>query len=131
MASAPTKGFAWAFPENPEEEEGEQDNSPESSRQGSLATSSINAIDSHFGGSIPHKAVANLQASDPNFAAGNYSRTPELRVSHKLAERKRRSEMKDLFDSLNRIIPNSPGNKSSKWEVLSKGWFPRPVTPHP
>ncbi|KAI9662096.1 MAG: hypothetical protein M1831_002792 [Alyxoria varia] len=120
MAAAPTKGFAWAFPENPDEEEGELDNSPQSSRQGSLATSSINAIDSHFGASIPHKAVANLQAGDPNLGAGNYSRTPELRVSHKLAERKRRSEMKDLFDSLNRILPNSPGNKSSKWEVLSK-----------
>jgi len=28
--------------------------------------------------------------------------------------------MKTLFDDLNAILPNSPGNKSSKWEVLTK-----------
>lgn len=71
---------------------------------------------------MQHRNVTNLQTAEQAAAAagGNYSRTPELRVSHKMAERKRRSEMKNLFDELNAILPNSPGSKSSKWEILTK-----------
>jgi hypothetical protein len=74
--------------------------------------------------SMQHRSVTSLQSLDPNNSlvpgSGSYSRTPELRVSHKMAERKRRSEMKTLFDDLNGILPNSPGSKSSKWEILTK-----------
>jgi hypothetical protein len=72
--------------------------------------------------SLQHKQVSGLAGeSDSPDAASPYSRTPALRASHKMAERKRRTEMKHLFDGLRAQIPASHGSKSSKWEILSKG----------
>ena len=60
-----------------------------------------------------------------------YSRSPELRISHKLAERKRRKEMKELFDELREHLPADRGMKASKWEILSKGMFVLDAYCHP
>lgn len=142
-AAEPTKGQAWAFPEEEVRGAGQvhpYDASRRSSITESIASSQLTA-DSRLppgqrrledGPSPPdfsahhhtmqHRQLGDLQAGDPT---GNqpYSRTPELRVSHKLAERKRRTEMKELFDALRDEMPQERGSKASKWEILTKGEY--------
>ncbi|KAK0870848.1 hypothetical protein LTR87_013164 [Friedmanniomyces endolithicus] len=147
MAARPTQGYAWAFPDQPiPEERGDSDSDTSSisrsySRTNSIAGNSIRSSifsnDSHLPPgqrrledehatthhhSLQHRTLQQLQLDKlAQQNGGNYSRTPELRVSHKLAERKRRSEMKDLFEDLNKAVPANGGTKASKWEILTKG----------
>lgn len=149
-AAEPTKGQAWAFPAEEDDKANNQssyDLSRRSSITESIASSQFTTesrlppgqrrledgaefsrmnssefppVHHH---SMQHKQLADLQAEESNGATGSqpYSRTPELRVSHKLAERKRRTEMKELFDQLRDLMPQERGSKASKWEILTKG----------
>lgn len=151
-AAEPTKGQAWAFPEEEIQRVGPPslyDDSRRSSITESIASSQFTTesrlppgqrrLDdgsehrrlSHPTTDFPpvhhhsmqHKQLSDLQAEELNSPTGSqpYSRTPELRVSHKLAERKRRTEMKELFDQLRDLMPQERGSKASKWEILTKG----------
>ncbi len=165
-APEPTKGQAWAFPEEevqripavarPSEDAASRHGTSyyEDSRRNSFADSIASSqyttesrlpagqrrldesmqsagferASSEFQVSTHHHSLQHRQLSDLQNGEGGsptssqpYSRTPELRVSHKLAERKRRLEMKDLFDNLRTLQSVERGAKASKWEILSKG----------
>ncbi|KAK0730745.1 hypothetical protein B0H67DRAFT_48769 [Lasiosphaeris hirsuta] len=155
-AAEPTKGQAWAFPEEeiqklPSAATQTLIDSRRSSIADSLASSQYTTesrlppgqrrLDDGYGGneyqrlsgasgefstvhhhSLQHKQLGDLQSEEtsPHTGSQPYSRTPELRVSHKLAERKRRTEMKELFEQLRDLMPQERGSKASKWEILSK-----------
>ena len=153
-AAEPTKGQAWAFPEEEIQRIGPSslylDSSRRSSVTESIASSQfttesrlpagqrrldestdfnrLSSASSEFPPvhhhSLQHKQIGSLQEEDEEAGPTGsqpYSRTPELRVSHKLAERKRRTEMKELFEQLRDLMPQERGSKASKWEILTKG----------
>jgi hypothetical protein len=148
-AAEPTKGQAWAFPEEEIQRVGpssQYDDSRRSSITESVTSSQFTgdsrlppgqrrlddgsefARMSSISGDFPsthhhtmqHKQLSDLQDDEGPPGSQPYSRTPELRISHKLAERKRRTEMKELFDQLRDLMPQERGSKASKWEILTK-----------
>ncbi|KAJ1648134.1 hypothetical protein LPJ64_000587 [Coemansia asiatica] len=63
------------------------------------------------------------QAADNGLSANGANgmmTTAKIRTIHKLAERRRRREMKNLFDTLRRCLPIDKTIRLSKWEVLKK-----------
>ncbi|KAI9783893.1 MAG: hypothetical protein M1816_001145 [Peltula sp. TS41687] len=76
----------------------------------------------HHHHQLQHRQLTSLSNDQASTTGGSpYSRTPELRISHKMAERKRRCEMKTLFEELRLILPaDGRVSKQSKWEILTK-----------
>ncbi|KAL2019467.1 hypothetical protein VTK56DRAFT_9583 [Thermocarpiscus australiensis] len=153
-APEPTKGQAWAFPEE-EMQRIPPTQSLIDSRRSSIADSLASSqyttesrlpagqrrLDENLGGgayqrlsgasgefstvhhhTLQHRQLGDLRNEEGGAHTGTqpYSRTPELRISHKLAERKRRTEMKELFEQLRDLMPQERGSKASKWEILTK-----------
>ncbi|KAI1482550.1 hypothetical protein F4774DRAFT_279930 [Daldinia eschscholtzii] len=145
-AAEPTKGQAWAFPEEEIQRmpstvgnhtffDSRRSSISESIASSQFTTESrlppgqrrlddgmasdFQTIHHH---TLQHKQLSDLHSEESSPHSGNqpYSRTPELRQSHKLAERKRRTEMKELFDQLRDLMPQERGSKASKWEILTK-----------
>ena len=77
------------------------------------------AVDLRGSGSVGTFESNDSSTSLDSRRSSTSSRSEDHRLSHKLAERKRRKEMKDIFDGLKDALP--PGvPKSSKWEILNE-----------
>jgi helix-loop-helix DNA-binding protein len=155
-AAEPTKGQAWAFPEDEMPSRLGPNQSFLDSRRSSITESIASSqfttesrlpagqrrLDDDYGRpsmssdfppvhhhSLQHKQLEDVMDEEGRGGPQPYSRTPELRKSHKLAERKRRTEMKELFDQLRDQMPQERGSKASKWEILTKGTSTPETTP--
>ncbi|KAJ8100414.1 hypothetical protein POJ06DRAFT_252649 [Lipomyces tetrasporus] len=130
-APSPTKGYPYAFPDPGASLPSTQSlQAPPPTSQyfpnGSTmlgyshaANASRTSIDSYDRMSarsldLDEQAAATAQAA----GVGPYSRSPELRQTHKIAERKRRRDMSLLYEDLKEILPDEKGVKSSKHEIL-------------
>jgi hypothetical protein len=100
-----------------------EDGYPNDYSRVSRGSGEFQGVSAHHHHQLQHKQIGDLRDEDAGSPGSGqpYSRTPELRISHKLAERKRRNEMKELYDELRDLMPQERGSKASKWEILSKG----------
>ncbi|KAJ2356378.1 hypothetical protein GGF43_002110 [Coemansia sp. RSA 2618] len=63
---------------------------------------------------------AHMSPDKTTSADGTMMSSAKIRTIHKLAERRRRREMKNLFDTLRKCLPIDKSIRLSKWEVLKK-----------
>ncbi|KAK9466913.1 hypothetical protein V1512DRAFT_262639 [Lipomyces arxii] len=134
-AASPTKGFPYAFPDPgaslppPQSQPQPQTHvqappaqtyytTPGSSSPAVLAYNnpSRTSIDSYD--RISTRSLDLDDAAMQLAGVGPYSRSPELRQTHKIAERKRRKDMSMLYEDLKDLLPDEKGAKSSKHEIL-------------
>ncbi|KAK9451630.1 uncharacterized protein V1518DRAFT_409091 [Limtongia smithiae] len=135
----PVKGFPYAFPDPDAASVPSAPPSSAGSRPSGGPPSSNVLYPHHTNGS--RKSVDSYRSSrsfemddsaagaangGPNGGAssalnsGPYSRSPELRQTHKIAERRRRRDMTLLYEDLKNIMPEEKGVKSSKHEILTR-----------
>ncbi|KAK9375338.1 uncharacterized protein V1513DRAFT_442615 [Lipomyces chichibuensis] len=129
-APSPTKGYPYAFPDPGASLPSSQSlQAPPPSSQyfpnGSsmlgyshAANTSRTSIDSYDRVSARSLDLDDQAAAAQAAGVGPYSRSPELRQTHKIAERKRRRDMSLLYEDLKEILPDEKGVKSSKHEIL-------------
>ncbi|KAK7208053.1 hypothetical protein BZA70DRAFT_33574 [Myxozyma melibiosi] len=137
-AAAPTKGFPYAFPDPaalaaPVTPQVPYGGSPVvlgyANAAAAASRTSVDSYDRMSGRSLDLDDAASTvtTVATPNgpvynggLGPGPYSRSPELRQTHKIAERRRRQDMSTLYDDLKRILPEEKGAKSSKHDILSR-----------